>query len=329
MTTMRAVVIREPGGVEVLELREVPAPEPGPGELLIKVAATALNRADLLQRRGQYPAPPDAPQEIPGLEYSGVVEAKGRGCALFEVGDRVMGIVGGGAYAEYLTVHERCALKVPRRLELAEAAALPEAFLTAFDALFLQGDLRVGERVLIHAVGSGVGTAAIQLVRRAGALSLGTARSEEKLQRAQRLGLDVPILVEGSKFADRVKAATGKAGADLVLDLVGGGYLEENLKALALRGRQVLVGLTAGATAQLPMGLLLNKRITLKGTVLRSRPLEEKIAVTRAFAHYAGEALESGALIPVIDQVLPIASVREAHSLMERNANFGKLVLTW
>jgi NADPH2:quinone reductase len=326
---MRAVVISTFGGPEVLELREVPDPVPGPNEVLVRVAASALNRADLLQRRGAYPAPPDAPQSIPGLEFAGEVEACGDRCTVLKAKDRVMGVVGGGAYAEKLIIHERAAVRIPEGMDWPQAACIPEAFLTAFDALFLQCGLAAGERVLIHAVGSGVGTAAVQLARAAGAFSIGTARSQEKLDRARELGLDRGVLVGAPRFADEVRRLTGGAGADLILDLVGGAYLEENLKAIAPRGRHIVVGLVAGATATIPLGLLLNKRVQLRGTVLRSRPLEEKIAAAQAFARQVVPLFERGLLRPVVDAVLPMTRVREAHQRMEANATFGKVALVW
>jgi putative PIG3 family NAD(P)H quinone oxidoreductase len=326
---MRAICIREPGGPEVLELRELPDPLPGPGEIRVKVHATALNRADLLQRRGLYPAPPDSPADIPGLEFAGVVEVLGPRASRFKVGDKVMGVVGGGAYAERLVLHERAAVRSPAGMDLTQAAAIPEAYFTAFDALILQAGLRSGERLLIHAVGSGVGTAAVQVARLIGARTLGTARSEEKLRKAQRLGLETAIVAREPKFAEEVKKATGGAGVDVVLDLVGGAYLEENVRALAPRGRQVVVGLVAGTSAPLNLGALLAKRLEIRGTVLRSRPLEEKIAVAQAFERQILPALDSGALRPVVDEVMPMAEVQQAHRRMESNETFGKLVLVW
>ncbi|MGI5861066.1 MAG: NAD(P)H-quinone oxidoreductase [Myxococcales bacterium] len=326
---MRAVIVREPGGVEVLEQREVADPEPCGGEILVKVKAAGVNRADVLQRRGHYPAPPGSPKDILGLELAGEVEACGPAVTRFRPGDRVMGIVGGGACAERLVIHERAALPVPRGLGFAEAAAIPEAFLTAFDAALLQGGLKPGEWLLVHAVGSGVGTAAVQLARLVGARTLGTARSEEKVARARELGLDEGIVLGKPQFSDEVKRRTGGAGADVVLDLVGGAYLEENIRAMAPLGRLIAVGLVAGSSASLPLGLLLAKRLTLRGTVLRSRPLEEKIALALAFERQILPHFESGKLRPIVDRILPMAEVAEAHRLIEANATFGKLVLTW
>ncbi len=326
---MRAVIVREPGGVEVLEQREVADPEPRDGELLVRVKAAGVNRADVLQRRGRYPAPADAPQDILGLEFAGEVEACGRAVSRFRPGDRVMGVVGGGACAERLVIHERIALPVPRGLGFAEAAAIPEAFLTAFDAALLQGALEPGNWLLVHAVGSGVGTAAVQLARLVNARTVGTARSEAKIARARGLGLDVGLVLDKPLFADEVKRRTGGPGADVVLDLVGGAYLEENLRAMAPLGRQIVVGLVAGSSASLSLGLLLAKRLTLRGTVLRSRSLEERAALALEFERQILPQFEQGALRPIVDRVLPMAEIAEAHRLIEANASFGKLVLSW
>ncbi len=326
---MRAVCVREPGGVEVLEMREVPEPVPGPGEIRVAVKASAVNRADLLQRRGQYPAPPDSPQDIPGLEFAGEVEICGPNSKRFKPGDRVMGIVGGGGYAEKLVIHERAAVRVPAGLNWAQAASIPEAFFTAFDALMLQAELKPGERLLIHAAGSGVGTAAIQLAKLISATVVGTARSADKLERAKVLGLDAGLVVSGPKFADAAKRQVGGAGFDVILDLVGGDYLEDNIRALAPLGRSIVVGLVAGSTAPLSLGLLLAKRLTLRGTALRTRPIEEKISVAQAFERQVVPHFESGRLKPVLDAAIPMAEVRSAHERMEANATFGKLALVW
>lgn len=326
---MRAIRIREPGGLEVLEMHEIVEPEPGVGEIRVAVRAFGLNRADLLQRRGLYPPPPDAPKDIPGLELAGEVEALGPGTYRFEPGDRVMGVVSGGAYAEKLVLHERAALRVPASMEWPIAAAIPEAFLTAFDALILQAELKPGEWVLIHAVGSGVGTAALQIAKMLGARVIGTSRSGDKLSRCSALGLDAGLALKEPLFAEEVRSLTGGAGADVVLDLVGGSYLEENVAAMAPKGRQIVVGLMAGNFATLPLGLLLARRLTVRGTVLRSRPLEEKIALAQAFERQMLPQFEAGRLRPVIDTILPAGDVRRAHERLEANATFGKIVLAW
>jgi putative PIG3 family NAD(P)H quinone oxidoreductase len=332
MPIARAVRIRAPGGPDVLHIDRVSVEDPGPGQLLIEIAAAGLNRADILQRRGLYPAPPGVVEDVPGLEYAGHVAAIGRSVRAFAVGDEVMGIVAGGAMATHVVVHEREAIRVPRGLALTHAAAVPEAFLTAYDALFAQADLGVGERVLIHAVASGVGTAALQLARLAGASALGTSRSEEKLDRCAELGLDGAILVAAGapRFADAVREHTGGHGADVVLDLVGAPYLEESLDALAPLGRLVLVGLLGGAQGPIPLRTILTKRLRLFGTVLRARPLEEKAALAQRFAtRIAPSFAAGGALAPVVDAILPMSEIQEAHARMERNETFGKIVLTW
>jgi NADPH:quinone reductase len=326
---MKALVIARPGGPEVLVEEERPVPEPGPGEIRVRVHASALNRADLLQRRGTYPAPPGAPADVPGLEYAGEVEAVGEGAGLWAVGNRVMGIVGGGGHAEYVVVHEREAIRIPQPLSWEEAAAIPEAFLTGYDALFRQLDLKMGERLLIHAVGSGVGTAALQLARAAGATVIGTSRTAEKLRRAEELGLEVGVDTSREDLAEAVNQATYGSGVHAVLDLVGGKLLEASLRVVALRGRVVVVGTTGGTRAEVDLGLLLRRRIHLFGTVLRTRPLEEKIALAREFSNSVLPLLSSNRVRPVVDQVFPFRDIRKAHERMEENASFGKIVLTW
>lgn len=325
---MRAVVITRPGGPEVLAVREVATPEPGRGEIRVRVIAAGVNRADLLQRRGAYPAPPGSPADIPGLEYAGTVEAVGPGVTQRSVGARVMGIVGGGGYAEYVVVHEREAIPVPDALSFEQAAAVPEAFLTAHDALFTQAGLALGECLLIHAVGSGVGTAALQLAKAAGATVLGTSRTAGKLERAGELGLDVGIDASREDFAEVVASRTGGEGVHVILDLVGGPYAAGNVRALARRGRWLVVGLTAGRTAELDLGALLTKRLRVFGTSLRTRPLEEKIDAAQQFRAHVLQLLDSGRVRAVVDGVYPLETAAEAHDLMERNQTFGKLVLS-
>jgi NADPH2:quinone reductase len=326
---MRALVITKPGGPEVLSLEERPVPQPGPGEIRVRVHASALNRADLLQRRGNYPAPPGAPADIPGLEYAGEVDAVGEGAGLWAVGNRVMGIVGGGGHAEYVVVHEREGIRIPQNLSWEEAAAIPEVFLTAYDALFRQLDLTMGERLLILAVGSGVGTAALQLASAAGATVIGTSRTAAKLKQAAEMGLEVGVDTSKEDLAEAVNQATYGSGVHAVLDLVGGKLLEASLRVVALRGRVVVVGTTGGSKVEVDLGLLLRRRIHLFGTVLRSRPLEEKIALAREFSNAVLPLISSGRIRPVIDSVFPMDAIRAAHERMEENASFGKIVLTW
>ena len=326
---MRAVIITRPGGPEVLEIQERPKPEPGVGQIRVRVRASALNRADVLQRAGNYPVPDGVSAEMSGMEYSGDVDAIGPSAALWKIGDRVMGIVAAGGHAEYLCVHEREAMPAPSKLSWEEVAAIPEVFLTAYDALFLRIGLRTGETVLIHAVASGVGTAALQLATISGGMTVGTSRSAQKLERAKQLGLQVGIDASREGWVSQIEKAVGVDRIQTILDLVGAPYLEANLRLLALRGRMVVVGLTAGAQAQLNMGVLLRKRLTIVGTVLRARPIEEKIALAREFSERIVPFFDAGRLEPIIDRVFPFAEIRAAHELMESNETFGKIVLRW
>jgi NADPH2:quinone reductase len=323
---MRTITITRPGGPDVLAVAERQSPEPSRGEVRVRVRATAVNRADLLQRMGAYPAPADAPQDVPGLEYAGEIDAVGADVARLAVGDRVFGLVGGGAYAEAIVTHERAAAKIPDGMSFEDAAAVPEAFVTAHDALVGSGELRGGETILVHAVGSGVGTAAVQLGRALGAFVIGTARTRDKLDRARELGLHAGIVPDGARFADAVRAHVAD-GAALALELVGGAYLDEDLRCVATRGRIVLVGLLAGARAELDLGLLLRKRVRVIGTVLRARPLEEKIAAMRAFEAQVVPLLARGLVRPIVDCVMPLADAARAHERMASNAGFGKIVL--
>ncbi len=324
---MKAIVIAKPGGPDVLRLREVATPEPGAGEILVRVRAAGVNRADVLQRMGQYPPPPGAAADVPGLEFAGEVEALGPGSSGWKAGDRVMGLVPAGAYAEYVAVHEAVALPVPTGWTFAQAAAVPEAFITAHDALFRQMRLRAGERVLIHAVGSGVGTAALQLAKAFGARTFGTSRTAAKLEAARALGLEVGIDTSRDDFAQVVRQRTAGAGVDVVLDLVGGPVLAGSLQALARGGRMIVVGLTGGRSAPIDLGAVLSKRLTIVGTVLRARTLEEKIAVTSHFARDVLPLFEGGIVKPVVARSLPLAEAAEAHRQLEANVVFGKLVL--
>jgi putative PIG3 family NAD(P)H quinone oxidoreductase len=324
---MRAIVIREPGGPDVLTLRDLPDPEPPFGHVRVRVHVAGVNRADLLQRAGFYPAPPGVPADIPGLEYAGVIDAVGPGVSRFRGGERVYGLVAGGAYSEKLVAHEREVVPVPEGLSDEDAGAVPEAFLTAYDALLVRGRLQPGERVLIHAAGSGVGTAGIQIARALGCFVLGTSRTADKLDRCKPLGLDAAVAAEGGRFAEKVLAATGGAGVDVVLDLVGGSYLGDNLTAAAPRARIVLVGLTAGRSADLDMGVVLRKRIEIVGTVMRARPLEEKIEAARMLEKNLCPLLSRGALRPVIDKVFPLGEAPAAHAYVASDASFGKVLL--
>ncbi len=324
---MRAAVITEPGGPEVFAIREEPDPPFGPEDALVAVHATALNRADLLQRIGRYPGPPGTRDDVPGLEAAGTVLAVGERVSAWRPGDRVMALLGGGGYGSRVAVHERMLLAVPAPLELTQAAAIPEVFLTAYDALVEQCGLGAGESVLVHAVGSGVGTAAVQIAAQLGCRVFGTAGSPEKLARARELGLEVGIDYRDQDFAEVVRRETGGRGVDVVLDVVGGEYWSRNVDALALCGRMVVVGTLSGPRTELDLGPLMRKRLRVRGTVLRSRPLEEKAALTQAVSRHLLPLFASGRLRPVVDRTFPLAEVAEAHRYMASNANFGKIVL--
>ena len=339
---MRAAIITRPGDPDVLTIGDRPTPTPVADQLLVRVRASALNRADLAQRRGHYPAPPGAPADVPGLEYAGEVAAVGPEVRAFAVGDRVMGLVGGGGHAEFVVVHERTALRVPERLSWIEAGAIPEVFLTAHDAL-AQAGFRPGETVLVHAVASGVGLAAVQLVRAFGGTALGTARTASKLDAAgahgMHAGLALGTEVTGDATALRealvafTHAHTAARppetrGADVALDLVGGRYVNATLHALAPLGRAVLIGLVAGARDTVDLDRVLRARLTLRGTAMRSRPLEERIAVARRFAAEVLPRLADGTVRATVDAVFPLARIAEAHALLESNATTGKVVLT-
>ena len=328
---MKALRIVHPGSESGIELADVPEPTLGPADLLVQVHATALNRADLLQVLGRYPPPKDAPQDIPGLEYAGTVVAAGAKVQRYRPGDRVMGIVAGGAFAERLVTQEREALPIPEKLSFERAAAVPEAFLTAFDALVLQGGMQPHARVLIHAVASGVGTAALQLVRAFRGEAVGTTRSAAKLERCRDIAPFHPLLVDSKepRFADRVLELTAGQGVDVVVDLVGGRYLGESLGCLASQGRVLEVGTLDGAKTEVDLRQLMGRRARVVGTLLRSRPLEEKIALARAFEAEVLPDFATGLLQPVVDQVLPAKEVRTALGHMGSNASVGKLVLSW
>lgn len=324
---MKAIVIKNPGPSGLLALEEIEEPQPGLGHLRVRVHATALNRADLLQRRGLYPPPAGVRADVPGLEFAGEVEVLGEGVKLFRPGDRVMGLLPGEGYAEKVVTHERLALPVPHGMSLTEAASIPEAFLTAWDGLFLNLELSMGETVLIHAAGSGVGVAGVQLARAAGARVLGTSGSPEKLDKAKALGLDRAINYREEDFARVVLEETGQDGVDAILDLVGASHWDKNLACLREGGRLLILGLVGGARTSLDLGLALRKRLRILGTVMRTRNLEEKIALTQQFKRQVLPLFQAAKLRPVIDSVFPLEEAGAAHQRMERNQNFGKIVL--
>jgi NADPH2:quinone reductase len=325
---MNAIVITGKGGPEVLKICEVPTPQPRGDQVRVRVHACGLNRADLLQARGLYPAPAGAPADIPGLEYAGEIDALGPDVVgSIEPGDRVFGIVAGGGQGEYVLTHERMAVIIPPNLDFVQAAAVAEAFITAHDALLNQGRLAPGECVLVHAAGSGVGTAVVQIAHAMGCPIFGTSRTSDKLERLKSFGLHLGIDTSRENFAEVVLTETKGRGVSVLIDLLGGAVLGGNMAALATRGRLVLVGLLAGTSGSLDLNLMLRKRITIVGTTLRARPIEEKIAATLRFAGEVCPWLERGLVCPVVDSVFPFAEFHAAQARMESNGVFGKVIL--
>jgi putative PIG3 family NAD(P)H quinone oxidoreductase len=326
---MKAAWIARFGGPEVLEIREVERPEVAGEQVLVRVRASGLNRADLLQRQGKYPPPPGYPVEIPGIEFAGEVAEIGRGVTLWKPGQRVFGLLGGAAHAEYIATHERLLAEVPANLDWTQAAAIPEVFITAQDALWKQAALRPGETVLINAVGSGVGLAAVQLARALQAVPYGTSRTWDKIKQAEDYRLEAGVMVRDS-FDELVSMAqewTGGKGIDVFLDLVGGAYPTACQKLMAVKGRMVLVGTVAGGNYELESRYVMGKRLQIRGTVLRARPLEEKIEVTQAFAREIVPLLASGVLEPVIDSTFKLQDIAKAHARLESNETVGKVVV--
>jgi putative PIG3 family NAD(P)H quinone oxidoreductase len=323
---MKAITCDTPGGPEVLHVAEVPDPVPGPEQLLIRVRATALNRADTLQRQGQYPPPPGE-SDILGLELAGEVEAAGDATHGFAPGDRVFGLVGGGGYAEKALIDFRMAIPMPNNWDFVKAAAVPEVFFTANETLFTLGQLQGGETVLIHAGASGVGTAGVQMARYTGARVLATAGSTEKIARTVELGAEVGINYKEEDFAVRVQELTDQAGVDLIQDFIGAPYWQRNLDSLKVGGRLVLVGLMGGAAVQADLSLLMRKRLHIIGSVMRSQPLHNKIAITQRFRERWLPLLERGVIRPIIDTTFPLAEAATAHRYMEENRNIGKIML--
>ena len=327
---MKAIYIENFGSLEDLQIRDVPDPATPTGtRVLVCVRAAGLNRADLLQVRGQYPPPPGYSPNMPGLEFAGEIHGVGQDVTNWKAGDRVFGITAGEAQAEFLVTDQTLLAKIPGNLSFAEAAAVPEAFITAHDAIFTLGDLKQCESILIHAVGSGVGLAALQLAKAKGAFVVGTSRTGDKVGRCKdELGLDIGLVIrDPTSFADSVIGWNDGNGVDVILDLVGAAYFQQNLESLALKGRLILVGLTSGRTAEFNLGLALQKRARIIGTVLRARPTVEKADATRRFAEDVVPLLASGKITPNLDHVFTADTVVEAYKYMESNRSFGKIVL--
>jgi putative PIG3 family NAD(P)H quinone oxidoreductase len=327
---MQAAWISKFGGPEVLEIRTVNKPTIHDDQVLVRVRATSINRADLLQRQGKYPPPPGFPVEIPGMEFAGEVAEVGSSVRLWKPGQRVFGLIGGGAYAEYVVTHESLLAEIPANLSWTEAAAIPEVFITAHDALWTQANLRPGETVLIHAVGSGVGLAAVQLTRAMQAVPYGTSRTADKIEQAKPLGLEAGIVIR-ENYDDLQSAAekwTAGKGINVVLDLVGGPYVKASQKVMAKQGRMILVGTVAGGSYELDSRYVMGKRLQIRGTLLRARTLEEKFAATRLFAAEVVPLFASGALRANVDSIFPLAEIAKAHQRLESNDSFGKVVVT-
>ncbi|MFN8529957.1 MAG: NAD(P)H-quinone oxidoreductase [Anaerolineae bacterium] len=320
---MKAILYDRPGAPEVLYYGDAPDPIPAEGELLIRVHATALNRADLLQRAGGY-NPPSGASPILGLELAGEVLQAAHG---FKAGDRVMGVVTGGAYAQIAALPAGMAMPIPETYSFVEAAAIPEAFLTAYLNLFTLGHLKKGESVLIHAGASGVGTAAIQLAKAAGAQIFATAGSDQKLALCRELGAEHTIHYKTDSFSQRVLEATQQRGVDMILDFIGAPYWNDNLTSLAVGGRLLMIGMMGGSVGELALSAILPKSLTIAGTTLRRTPLHQKIQLTRDFLDFGRNRLENRALRPIIDRIFPLEQAADAHRYMHSNANSGKIVL--
>ena len=323
---MKAVTRSGDGGPDVLQLGEVPTPQPTETQLLVDIGATALNRADLIQRRGGYP-PPSGESEILGLEIAGIVSGMGTKVTGFKNGDRVFGLVGGGGYAEKAVIDYQMAMLIPNKWSFEQAAAVPEVFFTANENIFTLGRLAAGETILIHAGGSGVGTAGIQIARHAGAHVFVTAGSSVKIERCVVLGAIAGINYKQSDFVTEIERLTGGEGVDVVLDFIGAPYLSKNLQILKTKGRLSQVGLMGGSSTEIDLGMVMRKRLQINGSVMRPQSLEEKIAITQRFVERWFPELKTGKLQPVIDTVFPLSQVQDAHAYMEANRNFGKIIL--
>jgi NADPH:quinone reductase len=323
---MRAVEITQPGGPEVLRLVERPRPQPGQGEVLIRVVAAGVNRPDVFQRLGRYTPPPGA-SDLPGLEISGTVEAIGANATRWRVGDAVCALVVGGGYAEYCVAPDVQCLPVPSRLDFTAAAAVPETFFTVWANVFDRGALKSGESILVHGGSSGIGTTAIQLARARGARVFATAGSDDKCRACEALGAERVVNYRTDDFVERVRELTDGRGVDLVLDMVGGEYTARNLSVLAVDGRLVQIAFLQGATVTLNLQLVMQRRLTITGSLLRPRSVAEKGAIAAAVERQVWPLIESGAVAPRVHATFPLAAAADAHRLLESSAHIGKIVL--
>jgi len=323
---MKAARIKTFSDQPILELDEIPKLSPESFDVKVQVKAAGVNQADLLQARGKYPPPNGYPQDIPGLEFAGVIVELGSAQNKFKIGDRVFGLIAGGGYSEEIVIHHQCITKIPNNLSFIEAAAIPEVFITAYDALVTQMKLAMGESLLISAIGSGVGLAALQIAKNMGVTVIGTSRLKEKLKKAQTLGLDHSLCVEDGKFSSVVKEII-PGGVDVVLELVGGDYLLEDIECAALKGRIIVVGLLAGRMTNIDLGKILQKRLLLQGTMLRARPLAEKILANEILEKNIVPLIEAGKLQPMIDEIFPLKEATQALKYLASSKNFGKIVL--
>lgn len=325
---MKAVTIGEFGDIDSLSFSDVADKElVSPNDVLVRVHAAGLNRADLVQAAGNYPPPAGYDPKIPGLEFAGEIVECGDDVDGFAVGDRVFGIVAGEGQAELVRTDSRCIARIPENLTYSQAAAVPEVFITAHDAIFTLGELSAGDTLLVHAVGSGVGLAALQLANAANAQVIGTSRTADKLERAREFGLEHGIATADAKFADEVSRITDGKGANVILDLVGASYFEENIRSIAYQGRLILVGLTGGRTANIDLGAMLFKRASVIGTSLRARSLKDKALATHAFADRYLSLFESAEIKPIVDKVFPAADAADAYRYLASNKSFGKVIL--
>lgn len=324
---MKALHIKKFAHEPLLELSEIDELKAEPSQVIVSIKAIGMNQADLLQCRGHYPAPPGFPADIPGIEFAGIIKEIGSAVHNLEVGQRVFGLTGGGAYSEVLAVHHQCVSEIPDDFDFIQAAAMPEVGITAYDALISQMKLSPGESVLISAIGSGVGLAALQIAKTLGCTVIGTSRSQNKLDRAKVLGLDFGLIVQDGKFSSQVKEIIAN-GVDVICELVGGDYLIEDIDCAALEGRIILIGLLGGRTANIDLGKVLSKRLLIKGTTLRARPLEQKIMANKILEKNIVPLLKNKKLKPVIDKTFKLSEATEAFEYLAAGENFGKIVVS-